>query len=74
MSDADRRRAYSEINEVVKTTIARYVAEFPEYADDARHKESLAWSTRSIARIYRVLDSYTITRKPPESGPKPKEE
>jgi len=68
MSDADRQRCYSEINEVVKVAMERFVAEFPEYADDDRHREALAWSVRGITRVYHILDRYIITKRQPGKG------
>ncbi len=68
---AARRKAYAEITDVVMAALARYLEEFPERAGDERHKDAVAWSPRGVDRVFRVLNKYEITEKPP---PPPKKE
>ncbi len=68
MSDADRRKAYQEITEIVKASFARYLEEFPERAGDARNEDSISWSLRGVHRVFRALDKYELTEKRPSRG------
>lgn len=48
---------------VAKEGLARYYQEYPDVIGDERSKEAIAWSTRGVERVLRVLDRYEIAAR-----------
>lgn len=58
-----RQECYDTIIKAAKEGLARYYQEYPELIGDERSKEAIAWSTRGVERVLRILDGYTISRR-----------
>lgn len=61
--DDVRAECYAKIIGLAKEGLARYYSEYPALIGDDRSKEAIAWSTRGVERVLRLLDDYTIVRK-----------
>ena len=59
-----RQRAYDEIVAEAKSGLSRYYAEYPDRLADERSRDAVAWSTRGISRVLRILDRYEISDLP----------
>lgn len=63
VSDDPRAECYDAIIRAAKEGLARYYQEYPHMIGDDRSKEAIAWSTRGIERLLRILDGYEITKR-----------
>lgn len=67
-----REQAYEELMAEAKRGLSRYYGEYPERLGDERSNDAVAWSTRGMARVLKILDRYAIEHLPNRAqGPKP---
>lgn len=58
-----REECYEKIVAAAKEGLSRYYQEFPERIGDSRSAEAIAWSTRGVERVLRILDCYEVGRR-----------
>ncbi len=56
-----RQRCYEAMKADMLAGVSRYYAEHSDRLGDERSGDAIAWSTRGIDRILRILDGYAIS-------------
>ncbi len=62
-----RQRCYEAIKADMMAGVSRYYAEHSDRLGDGRSVDAIAWSTRGMERVLRILDGYDIRDLPDHS-------